>query len=155
AEPQHSFHVSGNTYSMGTVNVLYGGPSGLTVTGNQRWTAASPGLPPYAGSTVPAFGQGLAAGDFNHDGFVDLAIGAPGESVGGDPNAGAVYVLLGTKNGLTATGSQRWTQNTPGVPGAPFPADFNTSDGPHFGESLASGNFNGAGGDDLAIGRIG
>lgn len=155
-EPEHYFHVSGNHYSMGTVNVLYGGPGGLSSTGNQRWTAASPGLPADTGFTVPHFGTGLAAGDFNGDGYVDLAIGAPGASVGTYPNAGAVYVLFGSASGLTATGSQRWTQAKPGVPGAPvnLGQNGNPDDGAYFGETLATGNFDGRGGDDLAIGRV-
>ena len=45
------------------------------------------------------FGSALAAGDFNNDGFADLAVGAPGEDVGGVIGAGAVNVLYGRPPG--------------------------------------------------------
>ena len=49
----------------------------------------------------------------------DLAIGVLAESVGTLSFAGAVHVLYGSfvNNGLSATGSQLWTQNSSGVPG--------------------------------------
>ena len=40
-------------------------------------------------------------GDFNGDGYADLAIGVPHESVNGDEEAGAVNVIYGTTSGLT------------------------------------------------------
>jgi hypothetical protein len=62
------------------------------------------------------FGEALAAGDFNADGFTDLAIGVPGESasVSGDGGVGVIY---GSAGGLsaTATPDQFWTQDTPDV----------------------------------------
>ena len=42
----------------------------------------------------------MATGDFNGDTFDDLAVGVPGESVGGTPNAGAVNILYGMLGGL-------------------------------------------------------
>jgi hypothetical protein len=63
------------------------------------------------------FGSSLAAGDFNNDGFDDLAAGAPFEAVGSAGGAGAVSVIPGSAGGLTATGGQLFTQNSPGVPG--------------------------------------
>ena len=49
-------------------------------------------------SMVPATTRGVVRpaipSDFNGDGYVDLAIGAPGEAVGGTkPNAGVVHVI--------------------------------------------------------------
>ncbi|MFT3922571.1 MAG: FG-GAP repeat protein [Myxococcales bacterium] len=44
------------------------------------------------------FGAALAAGDFNGDGFADLAVGAPGE----DGASGKVFVYLGSVLGLYA-----------------------------------------------------
>jgi hypothetical protein len=46
------------------------------------------------------------AADFNHDGFADLAIGAPGEN----GVAGAVNVLYGAGAGLQGTGAQVFFQ---------------------------------------------
>ena len=42
-------------------------------------------------------------GDFNRDGFDDLAVGVPGEDVGTVVDAGAVNVLYGTASGLAAS----------------------------------------------------
>ena len=64
------------------------------------------------------FGFSLATGDFNGNGADDLAIGAPGDSVGDIDGAGVVNVIYGTKSsstGLTSIGNQIWHQNTPGV----------------------------------------
>lgn len=91
-----------------------------------------------------------AAGDFNGDGFSDLAIGVPEEDVGTIANAGAVNIIYGTAAGLAATNNQFWNQDTPGVHGAAEAGD-------RFGACLAVGNFDGdANGanriDDLAVG---
>src|SRR6266511_3071836 len=92
---------------------------------------------------------GSAAGpnvwaDFDNDGFVDLAVGTPSEDVGTTVNAGAVTVLYGSAAGLSATGSQQFTQDTAGVPDAVEGDD-------HFGHLLATGDFNNDGRTDLAV----
>ena len=59
-----------------------------------------------------------AAGDFNNDGFGDLAIGAPGEHIGA-VDAGAVSVIYGRSDGLAPWASvhdQFWHENRPGMP---------------------------------------
>jgi hypothetical protein len=43
-----------------------------------------------------------ASGDFNGDGFADLAVGAPYEDVGTVADAGAVNVLYGSAAGLSS-----------------------------------------------------
>ena len=60
----------------GAVNVIYGGPAGLAAPGNQIWHQDSDGIVGGAES-FDRFGEALAAGDFNNDGFKDLAIGVP------------------------------------------------------------------------------
>ena len=95
------------------------------------------------------FGEELAAGDFDGDGFDDLAIGVAGEdtaSTGGDTNGGAVHVLFGRSGGLTTSGDLFFDQFL--FPLNPVPGDRND----HFGDVLASGDFDGDGFDDLAIG---
>jgi hypothetical protein len=104
----------GSFSEAGAVTVMYGTASGLRGTGSQLFT--------QVGGTVERgdrFGWALASGDFNHDGFTDLAAGAWGERVLGAIDAGAVSVLYGSAGGLTATGGQLFSQDTPGVPGSP------------------------------------
>jgi len=75
------------------------------------------------------FGASLAAGDFDGDNRIDLAVGAPFEDVGGVVDAGAVYIYRGTANGLVA--SRVMTESNTG-------AETNeTSD--QFGGALAAG----------------
>lgn len=119
----------------GGVNVLYGSAAGLTATGDQLWTQSGEVIgDPSAGDL---FGSALAAGDFDGDGVSDLAIGAPGDDPAG---GGGVNVLYGQAfAALGTSGQQFWSQD--------FPAPNE-----QFGFSLASGDFNGDGRDDLAIG---
>src|SRR5262245_36665004 len=83
--------------------------------------------------------------DFNGDGYSDLAIGVPGEEVGGKKQAGAVNVIYGSATGLSAGGgdtgvppNQLWTQDSPGVLGVAEKEDA-------FGSAIAAGDFNGDG----------
>ncbi len=55
--------------------------------------------------------------DFDGDGYADLAVGAPGENVGGKRDAGAVHVLYGSASGPTAR-DQVWHQNRKGIKGS-------------------------------------
>ncbi len=91
------------------------------------------------------FASALAAGDFDNDGFADLAVGVPGETVGGDQNAGSIHVYYGSPAGLTSAGEQIFDQDSPGIGGGAEPGDF-------FGAALAVGDFDLDGFDDLAIG---
>ena len=86
------------------------------------------------------FGSALAAGDFNADRRADLAVGVPGETLGGAFGAGAVNVLYGSAGGLTAAGSQLWSQATPGVAGIAEAGDF-------FGQTLAGADPSGPAGN--------
>ena len=101
---------------------------------------SSNGLTPATGNH---YGAALACGDFNGDGNTDLAIGAPG--YGGD--AGAVVVMYSDGTELTTTAA--FTQDTAkggfNVPGVKEAGDL-------FGWSLAAGDFNNDGEDDLAVG---
>ena len=134
----------GSTRNAGAVNVLYGSFDGLTSTGNQLWHQNSPGI--AGGSEAnDRFGTSLAVGDFNGDNKDDLAVGVAFEDIGSISNAGAVNVLFGSGGGLTSTGNQLWHQNSAGIAGGSEAND-------RFGTSLAAGDFNGDGKDDLAVG---
>ena len=82
--------------------------------------------------------------DFNGDGFDDLVVGVPEANVGAVYDAGAVHVIYGSANGLSASGSQRWSLVSAGIPGYPLSDD-------KFGNRVAWGDFNGDDFDDLAV----
>ncbi|HTJ41628.1 MAG TPA: M12 family metallopeptidase [Kofleriaceae bacterium] len=85
------------------------------------------------------FGQAIAAGDFDGDGTDDLAIGSPGEAFPGKPRSGVVYMVKGKTFAKTDTlSSQDFLQSL--------------TDGQEFGFSLAAGNLDNHGSDDLVIG---
>jgi len=98
----------------GSVQVMYGGNRGLRSRGNQLWNQDSPGIADRAASDE-LFGHAVTGGDYNGDGFGDLAIGAPLEMVANLDSAGVVHVLYGGPNGLSAKGDQLWHQNVRGV----------------------------------------
>src|SRR5262249_5345027 len=93
---------------------------------------------------APGSSSGVTFGDFNGDGVADLAIGEPGATINGHPGAGDVVILLGSDNGLTTAGKELWFEGR--IPGT------TAEDNDAFGSSLASGDFNGDGVSDLAIG---
>ena len=65
----------------GEVDVIYGSASGLRTTNEQLWTLDAGGVPGTA-RAGDQFGESLASGDFDMDGFIDLAIGIPGLDIG-------------------------------------------------------------------------
>jgi hypothetical protein len=134
----------GTAADAGAVNVLYGGAGGLSAAGNQLWHQDVAGV---ANDSEPGdrFGSALVAGDFNGDGFADLAVGVPYEDVGTVAAAGAVNVLYGSAAGLSAAGNQLWHQQRAGVADATEPGD-------RFGSALAAANFGHGASFDLAVG---
>jgi hypothetical protein len=128
----------------GAVHVLYGTASGVSGTGSQLWSQDSAGIADFA-EAGDGFGATMTAGDFNGDGRDDLAIGAPREDVAAVVDGGMVHVLYGAVGGLTATGSQTWTQNSTGI------ADTAETDD-RFGNALAAGKLNTDGSAELVIG---
>ena len=152
--PRHESIVDGGTTidQAGAINVIYGGPTGLAVDagpGNQYWTENSPGLPTGGAQANDWFGRPIKAGDFNGDGYGDMAVGIFHKRVGSKNNAGALLTIYGGPNGLAADagpGSQLFTQDTPGIAGGPAVA------GTYFSRFDAAGDFNGDGFADIEIG---
>ncbi len=104
----------------GGVNVIYGTPDGLTGFGGQFWTQDSPGVQNRPETTSEeafgeTFGYLVFAGDFGRNPRADLVISVPGEGLGDAEAAGAAHALYGSREGLTARGSQFWHQNSPGI----------------------------------------
>lgn len=119
----------------GAVNVQY----------QRTGPLADPGLLLSGLPKGAAFGAALACGDFDGDAVGDLAVGAPLAYAG----AGTAFVYRGTAGvGLTDGAVTQVKQGLYGVPGAP-------EDGDRMGWSLASGDLDGDGADELVIGAPG
>lgn len=103
---------------------------------------------------APALASAAAAGgvpgqaDVDHDGYDDLAVGAPEAAVGGDAKAGYVSAVFGSGRGVDVGRHRQVTQAAPGVPGTPEPGD-------RFGSAVAVGDMDGDGYADLVIGAAG
>ncbi|MBI3942384.1 MAG: FG-GAP repeat protein [Chloroflexi bacterium] len=80
----------------GQAFVLYGSGVGLTYAGFTTIMQGQDGLV----ESDDLLGWSLAAGDFNGDGYDDLAVGAPGETYNGQAGAGAVLIRWGSSTGL-------------------------------------------------------
>jgi hypothetical protein len=125
----------------GAVHVAYGGPTGLTLSGAQTLTQPPTGPdPPEEGDR---FGSSLTSGDFDGNGFCDLAVGSTEESLGPLLSAGSVQVFYGSPTGLDSD-SQVWTQDTAGIQGV-------AETGDRFGWTLAAGDFDLDEFDDLVV----
>lgn len=92
------------------------------------------------------WGQTLAVGDFDGDGFDDLAVGAPQKGFSSPDQTGSVTLLFGGAQGLRAAASRSRELFISNV------ANLTTQSGDFFGDALAAGDFDRDGRDDLAIG---
>jgi hypothetical protein len=133
----------------GGVQVHYGDRAGIHVVGDQFISQDTDGVPGKA-EDYDNFGSALACGDFNGDGFADLAIGVPGETfedLVGDYRyfAGTVDVVPGSPAGLDPARAITVDQDTDGMEGSSEQWDS-------FGAALAVGDFNSDGFDDLVVG---
>ena len=128
----------------GAVTVVYGSPTGLELSEAEVWTQASPGVAETP-EEFDSFGFSLTVANLGGSSQSDLAIGAPGEGLGGKLEVGAVHVLYGSPTGLTTDGAQFWHQGKREVENRLGQFDF-------FGFSLAAGNLGRSDYADLAIG---
>jgi hypothetical protein len=128
----------------GQVHILYGGPSGLSMTGYQHVDEAVAGV---ENNPQPddQFGRALAAGDVNGDGMDDLVVGVPRKNLGGSSNAGAIHVFEGGASGVTFNNDLFFRQGSSFVGDSADPEDI-------FGSGLGVGDFNNDGRADIAIG---
>jgi hypothetical protein len=129
----------------GAVHLLYGKEDGLSSRGSERWVQVS--AIQESAEWQDHFGSAVAVGDFNGDGFDDLAINANNEDLNGISNAGLVHVIYGTYRGLSADDNQIWHQDLPGM-------QDQAEEGDQFGKSLEAGDFNADGYEDLVLGMM-
>ncbi|MFI6941384.1 FG-GAP repeat protein [Streptomyces sp. NPDC050418] len=125
----------GGRAEAGQIVAIYGGTTQHKVAFSQNSAGVSGGS-----ETDDNFGADFAHGDFNSDGFDDLAVGTPGEDVGTDKDGGLVQILWGSANGLSGGTTVD----------DPRPTKHDT-----FGSTLEAGDFDGDGKDDLAVGSYG
>lgn len=133
----------------GAVDIFYGGPGGLEIVPEQHFTEDTPGIP---GTREPRdeLGYALACGDLNGDGFADLVMGAPEETVDETFTVvigGVVIAVYGTAGGLDPQFS--FSLNEDNVSG------LEAEDWDEFGQAVAIGDFDFDGVGDLAVGAPG
>jgi hypothetical protein len=126
-----------------SVTVALGSASGLKPASTWKSYSQDTAGVPGGKEEEDRFGDAVSAGDINGDGYADVAVGAPGEKLGDKDGAGMVSVLHGSRDGLTGTGAQGFTQDTDGVPGAAEASD-------NFGGSVSLLDINGNAYADLA-----
>jgi hypothetical protein len=132
--------VPGEDDSEGQLQVVFGGPVGLTSAGSLFWSETFLG---GLSEVHDSFAKSLAAGDFDGDGRDDLAIGVRGDDAGA-ADAGQAVVLYGAAGGFDRGRTQFWSEDTIFGAGLSEPGD-------QFGFALAAGDFDGDGIDDLAV----
>ncbi|WP_030682637.1 FG-GAP and VCBS repeat-containing protein [Streptomyces sp. NRRL B-1347] len=94
-----------------------------------------------------AFGSRLAVANLDRDGIDELIAGSESEAVGSAKKAGSYWVLASTGPGKPFAGPSI-SQNSAGVPGTAEAGD-------RFGAAVATGDFNGDGYPDTAVGAPG
>lgn len=135
--------VRGENDGAGGIVVFRGAATGLSTSDVKRLSQASRGVPGVA-EPGDGFGAALASGDFDADGYADLAVGAPGEDTSTDLNVGAVAVLYGGADGLSGTGA-----HSLGRPDAVLGERDPEED--ELGSQLIAADFDGDGYGDLAV----
>lgn len=131
----------------GQILIHYGGAS-VSGVRREQIHQDTPGVP-GVNRNDDDFGAALAVGDFDGNGFDDLAVGIPGKDLQSQEAAGSVVVLFGGSGGLLARAQDSLALAANSLLGL-VPAE-----GERFGAALAAGDFDLDGVDDLVIGLPG
>ena len=116
----------------GKIRIFLG--DALGIDGTADWTVNLPsGI-----TTASRYGDRVACGDLNNDGYDDVAVGAPWTTIGASANAGNVYIYYGGA-----------TMDTVLDLDIPCPHPFKTS--AWFGRNILIGNFDSDPGDDMYV----
>ncbi|MFJ8507703.1 FG-GAP-like repeat-containing protein [Streptomyces avermitilis] len=85
----------------GYVNVVWGGPQGPGTAGSTTLSQNTAGIPGHAEAT-DLFGEAVATADVDGDGYADLLVGAPGESLTDSAHdaQGTITVVRGSASGF-------------------------------------------------------
>jgi len=81
-------------------------------TNDQIWYQSSAGIEDTSKRSIVS--ELVSAGDFNKDGYTDLAIGVPGEELQYG-ECRLVNIIYGSTSGLNATNDQIWYQSSDGI----------------------------------------
>jgi hypothetical protein len=136
--PGHdSWDYDEDNWESGAVQIHYGQAGGIQIVGEHLLESVPDGNIYDIPGELDELGQTLAAGDFDGDGYADLAIAGP-QAMNFDfaPGGGGVVVLHGGIGGLLPAFGYLIHQDDP-----PVPDDAEDLD--DFGYALAAGNFNG------------
>jgi hypothetical protein len=124
----------------GLVGIFFGSAQGLLPSDSEAFTQNS--INRVRNGEGDQMGNELAVGDFNNDNYDDLAIGVAYKDVN-EENAGSTYIMYGSGDGLLPATSEAIGQTKA----------HDTSEANDLaGSSLATGDFDGDGFDDLIIG---
>src|SRR5262249_31139544 len=94
SSPHNRVHLSTrDIIGGGIIETYYGSAKGLTNTGNQAFSLFA------AAGAEDLFGTAVATGDFNGDGYSDIAVGIPYRDDGAT-DAGAVKIFFGSATGI-------------------------------------------------------
>jgi FG-GAP repeat protein len=144
--------VPGENDHSGAIEIVMGSQWGLIFANSVFWLPGALGETPQVGDRL---GSALASGDFDGDGYADLAIGSPGKDLAlpGNPNVisdtGAVDVAYGAADPFWFDLDRTDRLRQHGIHGN----EAHESPGDQFGAALAAGDLDGDGRDDLAIGH--
>jgi hypothetical protein len=126
----------------GMFHVVPGSPSGLDLESGLAYSQG--GNLPGTSELGDFFGYNITSGDFDNDGYDDVVVSAPFEGIESSVQAGSFMVIPGGSEGLDTERAELFSQDGD-VAGTADDGDF-------LGWSLATGDFNGDGFDDLGAG---